>query len=183
MCEIVELAREVSVVDLPEDGRTIEILASAKECEAIAARLALPVLASLEATIVVQRVETGGGGVHVSGNLHAKVTQQCVASLKLFDAKVFDSIDSTFVRDFDDEEFPYTEWPSEEPLIELLDSDKLDLGELVVEHLALALDPHPRHPDQSSLEISYSLGPNGPSTEIETEKGPFSALGELRRKM
>jgi len=183
MSETVELVREVSVVDLPDEGQTVQILASPPECDAIAARVGLPALASLEATVVVVPVETGGGGVRVSGTLRAQVTQQCVVSLELFDAEPIDSIDSIFVRDIDGAEFSDIELSSDEPLIEPLESNRLGLGELVVEHLALALDPYPRRPDLPSDEITYSQGPDGPGTEIETEKGPFSALGELRRKM
>ncbi|MBT6441441.1 MAG: hypothetical protein HOK61_03360 [Alphaproteobacteria bacterium] len=185
MSETVELVRDVLVADLPDEGQTIQILVDRPECDAIAARLGVPALASLEATVVVVRVETGGGGggVRVSGTLRAQVTQQCVVSLELFDSEAVDSIDSIFVRNIDDTEFADIERSSDEPLIEHLNGNKLCLGELVVEHLALALDPYPRRPDQSPDEITYSLGPDGPSTEIETEKGPFSALGELRRKM
>ena len=183
MSETVELTRDVLVADLPDEGQTVQILASPLECDAIAARVGIPALASLEATVVVVRVEMGGGGVHVSGRLRALVTQKCVVSLDLFESEAVDLIDSIFVRDINDTEFSDIERSSDEPLIELLTGNKLCLGELVVEHLALALDPYPRRQRQSSDEITYSLGPDGPSTEIETEKGPFSALGELRRKM
>jgi len=183
MSETVELTRDVLVADLPDEGQTVQILASPPECDAIAARVGLPALARLEATVAVVRVETGGGGVRVSGTLRARVTQQCVVSLELFDAEAVDSIDSVFVRNIDDTEFADIERSSDEPLIEPLKGNRLGLGELIVEHLALALDPYPRRPDQSPAEITYSLGPDGPSSEIETEKGPFSALGELRRKM
>ena len=98
MSETVELVRDVLVADLPDEGQTIQILVDRPECDAIAARLGVPALASLEATVVVVRVETGGGGVRVSGTLRAQVTQQCVVSLELFDSEAVDSIDSIFVR-------------------------------------------------------------------------------------
>ena len=61
MSETVELTRDVLVADLPDEGQTVQILASPPECDAIAARVGLPALTSLEATVVVVRVETGGG--------------------------------------------------------------------------------------------------------------------------
>jgi hypothetical protein len=53
--------------------------------------------------------------------------------------------------------------------------DIVDLGEVVAEQLALALDPYPRLPD-AVVEL-----PDDPVEEAEPRPNPFAALARLRR--
>ena len=69
---------------------------------------------------------------------------------------------------------------------EPLPADGIDVSELVAEHLALFLDPYPRHPDAPDGPLTYSAGEeeseNGESSG-EAAAGPFAALGQLKSKL
>lgn len=52
----------------------------------------------------------------------------------------------------------------------------VDAGALAAEHLALLLDPYPRHPDAPSGPLEYATGE-------AAGKAPFAALGQLKSKL
>jgi len=54
-----------------------------------------------------------------------------------------------------------------------LPAEGIDLGELVVQELAVALDPYPRAP---GAEVPEAYRP----PEVEEESGPFAALKVLK---
>ncbi len=56
---------------------------------------------------------------------------------------------------------------------EPLPAEGIDLGELVVQELAVALDPYPRKP---GAEVPAEYRP----PEVETKEGPFAALKALK---
>jgi hypothetical protein len=58
---------------------------------------------------------------------------------------------------------------------EVLPAEGLDLGELVVQELAVVLDPYPRAP---GAEVPAEFQPS----EAEEVKGPFAALAALKVK-
>ena len=63
--------------------------------------------------------------------------------------------------------------PEGEEDIDLISHGEVDLGELVVESLALELDPYPRRPGEV-FEAPEDI-------DIEKEKSPFAALKNLRK--
>ena len=69
---------------------------------------------------------------------------------------------------------------------EPLAPDGIDVGEVVAEHLALFLDPYPRHSDAPDGPLTYSAGEGqdekGASGDGE-DAGPFAALGQLKSKL
>ena len=62
----------------------------------------------------------------------------------------------------------------------------IDVGAVVAEHLALLLDPYPRHPDAPAGPLAYSAGEDGPNGDVPGDDGgagPFAALGQLKSKL
>ena len=57
----------------------------------------------------------------------------------------------------------------------------LDLGEMVAEELALALDPYPRAADAGAL-VSARLGPNISFGAAEPPETPLAALAQLQHR-
>ncbi len=142
---------------MPEFSRPVEWRASGKprisltiranrdECAALAQRLDLLAVLSLEASVVV-RLVAGGERLQLSGRLRATVRQSCVVTL----APVESTIDEEFTVLYappDAAEDELVMGPAgDDSWDEPWPGDVLDVGEAVAQQLALAIDPYPRAP-------------------------------------
>jgi uncharacterized metal-binding protein YceD (DUF177 family) len=177
MTDAPPFSRRVRVDALPAEGRSQTIEASPDERATLAALNRLPAIASLAATFAMRR--SGRGGVRVTGEVHAEVTQVCVVSLEPFAATVDEPVDVRFApaedarpprRDVDDGD-EIVEVGGEDPPDPIVDG-KIDLGALAAEFLALGLDPYPRKPG-----VAFDLPePQG------GEDSPFAALAKPKEK-
>ena len=166
-----EFPRPFELAALNDGPVTLDLSATAAERSALAARFDLPAIADLTATATVtRRID---GTVVVQGRLSATVTQICVVSLDPFESRIEDAFETLFMPDADAPADPLLSDP-EEVDVEPLDGDRLDLGELVAQHLTLALDPHPRKP---GVELEARADETGPG-----EPGPFADLKRLMRE-
>ncbi len=146
-----------------------DIEADGREREVLARRLDLPSLDSLKASVELKRV-SGGPLVRVEGRLWADVVQRCVVTLGPVPSRVEGSFSELygppgFVPDGGEE----AEMP------EPFDGGAIDAGELVVQHLSLALDPYPRAPGVNLA------GPDRDEAGGE-RPSPFAALESIRKK-
>ena len=69
---------------------------------------------------------------------------------------------------------------------EPLPAEGIDAREVVAEHLALSLDPYPRHPDAPDGPLTYTAGDEKPEKGAlgdDAHAGPFAALGQLKSKL
>ena len=103
--------------------------------------------------------------------------QECVVSLEPIPSKINELIEVEYAPAAEDgtEEVFHPDQP-EPP--EPLDSDSVDLGELVAQHLSVALDPYPRKVDAAPLE--WDAG--GPENAANEGDSPFAVLARLRKK-
>ena len=170
-----ELSRPLLVDKIPAGGIEEHIVASPAERKALAVRFGLLDLAKLEADLNVDREK--GHMVAVTGTLTADVVQSCVVTLEPVPAHVMDSIDILYAprtlldvganpphSDAIEDEAP-------EPIV----NGQIDLGELVAQHLAVALDPYPRKP-------GVSLDALKPEATGENTNKPFAKLVEIKKK-
>jgi uncharacterized metal-binding protein YceD (DUF177 family) len=149
--------------------RQVTLEATEAERAALARRFGILGLGALTAEL---DLSPGRGGVTLArGRLRAEVTQECVATGDPVEQRVDAPLDlrilpeGTPARDDD---------PDSPDEIETT-GDTVDLGEVVAEQLALALDPYPRLPD-AEIEL-----PDDPVEEVEAKPNPFAALAKLRR--
>ena len=166
-----EFPRPFELAALNDGPATVDMSATAAERAALAARFDLPAIADLTATATVTRRIDGTVIVH--GRLSATVTQICVVSLDPFDSRIEDGFETLFMPGADPTADPQLSDP-EAVDVEPLDGDRLDLGELVAQHLTLALDPHPRKPGVMLEARTEEMGPDEP--------GPFADLKRLMRE-
>ena len=178
-----EFPRSIDVSDLPSHGLDISVQATLAEREALCQRFELEELRALEAHVRVEPARDGDGGasIRVQGELHGEVLQQCVITLEPFPVEV----DEKFVILF---QFSATELGGHdkfedimaEDSLEPLDTPEIDVGELVAQHMALALDPYPRSPgaalESSAAEAQIS------NLAIQLDN-PFAKLGQLKNKI
>ena len=176
-----EFSYPVEVSTLPSGGRWYKFAASADECADVATRLELKEVSNLKVAVLLTR--TSGGFVNVTGHVEADVVQICVVTLAPIPVHVHEAISMVFMEEtsaaaskksggaeelisVDDDDPP-----------ELVKDGRIDLGELAVEQLVLALDPYPRAPGVNFGAQTWGSegGDEGPS-----EGKPFAALEKLK---
>lgn len=169
-----EFSRLVDVERLNGKSCVETVEATATERAALAERLDLSALEALTATVRLEPV-AGGDFLRASGRFAAQVVQPCSVTLE----PVVSDIEESFERTYTFQE-PAAPAPGqeieldpegEEPPDPIVDG-MVDLGELVVEELSLAIDPFPRAPG-----AVFDAAAAGVADEKEN---PFAALAKLR---
>jgi len=157
-------------LDELEDGHTNRWLeASESERRALAGRLGLESLTALTASLDIRQRWTE---VRIVGRFHAMMDLVCVVTLDPFDITVEDEIDEVFTTAAEVADLEVNvDYASPEPL----KGDVLDLGEVVVQHLALAIDLHPRAPDAALSALEFEEVLEDPAID-----SPFAILAKLR---
>ena len=176
----VEFSRPFDTEGLAGTPAVRRIEAKPEERTALARRLGLVDLAALGAELTLTRL--AGGFVRVEGRLSATVTQTCVVTLDPFEATVGEDFTAVFA--------PPDRMPEGDVLVdpeadvpEPLDGTRIDLGELVAQHLSLALDPYPKAPGVAFDGASAGEDEGGGSADPTSEpaRNPFAALAKLGR--
>jgi uncharacterized metal-binding protein YceD (DUF177 family) len=155
-----ELSRPVSLAKIGAEGLAIVVRATPEECAAVAARMDLPAIQSLECFFHLT-AEDDGVSIFAQGRLCAEVTRICVTSAEEFETLVEDDFAVRFVPAGKEREDPDPDLPDEI----LFEADMIDLGEATAEQLGLALDPYPR------ME-----GATAPTIDDDEDTSPFSVL-------
>ena len=162
----------VAVDNIPETGLHIEAKAPA---EVRAQLVKLANLRDLPHLSAVFDLTRRGGGVHVAGQVKARVGQTCVVTLEPLENDLDEPINVLFAprlevaakddgadRRAGDEEPP-------EPLIE----GKVDLGAIATEFLLLGIDPYPRKAGTEFAAVKTA----------DDSARPFAALEALKKRL
>jgi uncharacterized metal-binding protein YceD (DUF177 family) len=167
--------RLVQAAKVGEGGLALAVTPSPNNLAKIAEYLELVSLQALTADVQLSRWRAKG--VKVTGHFAADVTQSCVVTLEPVQAH----IEGDFERHF----LPGVEVnPSEGKIPEIhVDAEsedppeplgrEIDVGEIIVEELSLALDPYPRKP---GVEFAAEQ-----ETVVKPDS-PFAVLAKLRGK-
>jgi uncharacterized metal-binding protein YceD (DUF177 family) len=160
------LSRVIDVRNVPPGGKPVHIHATSEECAALAKDFGLPGIESLSADLTLLPAPQG---VQVVGEVRAKVTQICVASLEPFDSTITEQVEVAFAEPSGIPAEPPTEMHEYEPPDEIVNG-KIDLGSVAAEFLALGLDPYPRKP---GVDFDFK-------DPADAEHNPFAALAKLK---
>jgi uncharacterized metal-binding protein YceD (DUF177 family) len=169
-----EFSRPIDAETISDAPRHIEIGADETERRRLAGRFSLKGIEQLSARI---RLARRAGIIHADGHVEAKVVQSCVVTGDPLPA----SVDAPFSVRY----VPEALAPTGEEEVELtaedcdtlpLEGNKIDLGELAAETLALALDPFPRSEGADAALSDVGLGD-------PADSGPFAALKQLKDRM
>ncbi len=171
-----EFSRIVNLDDLGEVEMRLDLRATAGECAALARRFGLIAIAGLRASGGLRRSDRGRVRLRVT--LEAAVTQTCVVTLDPVANRIEEDLDILFEPERRASavlDIAFDPASDREPLA----GDSLDLGEVIAEELAVALDPYPRKPG-----VAVEIGPGGSGGRGREPPpgGPFEALAALRRK-
>ena len=141
-----EFSRPVPLERLGRNAIVEEISATAPERVALARRFGLLGLDRFAATLRIGAADDGGL-IRVDGHLSADATQACVITLE----PAVSRVEEDFCLLYTLKTGPAVAQPGEvvvepegEDPAEPLDRAGIDLGEVVAQQLALALDPYPR---------------------------------------
>jgi uncharacterized metal-binding protein YceD (DUF177 family) len=161
----------VTVAQIPDTGLHRDIEAGAATREGMAELGGLREILSASASLDV--TPKGGGRVHVTGRVKARIGQTCVVSLDPMESDIDEAIDLIFAPPeqipeladlVDDAAEGVTDTPDPPEPIE---NGVIDLGRLATDALFLAVDPYPRKPDAVF---------DAPVEAPDPEDHPFAAL-------
>lgn len=171
--------RVLALQDIRTEKQHYELAASADDRAIIADRLDLLALDHFTAEVSIFFARKA---FVVTGHFKALLDQKCVVTLDAVPAVVEEKFELELVSveeaDRRDAEELYAD--PETPDYDAYEGGEIDLGEIVIQSLAVALEPYPRKDD---IDIQ-SLAREG--LEIDGEplkkKSPFAALEALKNK-
>jgi len=167
------LDQVVASHEVPEGGLELRIEATPDERIRLADYLDVPSVESMTAALSVTRWR--GRGLAVRGTTRARVTQSCVVTLEPVEGLIDEEVETYFAPDVAPRLHGSTAEAAEVPDIDVepLINERVDIGALICEHLAIGLDPYPR-----KQGVAFqSEGDNG---DEEEKSGAFAALASLR---
>ena len=167
-------------------GLALEIEFDSAEREALRRRLDLLTLEQLAAELRFEPADDCEGAIRVSGTIRARLAQSCVVTLEPVPRALSESISVLYAPLPEDPSAHEIEVLAEGDEAEPLPAEGIDASEMVAEHLALFLDPYPRHPDAPDEPLTFTAGEKKPEKSAsgdDTAAGPFAALGQLKSKL
>jgi len=166
------LDASIRMDNLPVGGRNIKVATTQAQRLAIAKQLKIDALDRLTAELKATPIK---GGVQVSGILRAVVTQACVVTFVPVTQEIEEKYDRIFLVGEDEsnsraagsEVFVDLEG---EDIPDYFEGPEVDFSDLLLEILALSIDPFPRAPDAK-------LDTTGDKKE---DISPFAVLKDLK---
>ncbi len=176
------------VDDLDKSKPTaLTIEASEEECVDLARRFAIEGVTKAKASLKL--IHEGGHIVHVTGQLDAVITQNCVVTLEPFDTEISEPIEGWFADKETTVSFAAAKKERDvarsQAEVEILDEKddpepiiegRIDLGELVAQHISLAIPPYP-HKEGVAYEVGDDVQVDSKSP---LRRNPFEALKDWK---
>ncbi len=165
------LDASIRIDSLPLSGRHVSVAADEDQRAAIAERLDILSVDALSAELTARPLR---GGIEVSGQLKADVTQACVVSFDPVPEHIEEDLFRLFLHSAEAEPDPvsgaeiYVDLDGDD-LPDHFDGPEADLSEWLIEVLSLALDPYPRKPG-AEVDPAY----------VDTESDPDSPFDMLK---
>lgn len=185
-----EWSHFVVVDDLGEAGVRVKMSPNAQQKTDLARRLDIAAVEDIAADLMVS--PSKGGIIHVAGKFTAKIEQTCVVTLEPLHNVIEEEIDAWFS---DQEQMvSFAKVKKEQQVkkahaeVEVLDeaedpeaviNGRIDLGELVTQHLSLAIDPYP-HKEGATHEFIDDTKKADKTTAVR--RNPFEALKDWKEK-
>lgn len=172
-------AAAIALAGLGRDERPVRRALTAGECADLARFLDIPAVERL--AFEGRLLPWGPEGWRLTGGLDGAVVQRCVVTLEPVPETVATELERRYAPANGAEPAETLEIGPEdleppEPL-----GAEIDLAAAMVESLALALEPYPRHPDAAFAGRVHA----GPGITPLTDEAlhPFARLGHLRERL
>lgn len=161
---------------LPAAGRDLDVSPDAEALVALAGLLKLSAVETFHASLTAAKLR---GAIRVQGRLTARIVQPSVVTFAPVTQDIDEPVDRLFVQGPDR---PHNPAPGAEIFVDLEDDDfpdqvdgnEVDLSALLIETLALAIEPYPRLPGESleSLGVEPADKPDGPFAGLKALTDP-----------
>lgn len=173
------ITRSFDVSHLGNAAQTRHVTADAPELLALKQAFDLLDLAGFEADLTI--APWGKHGVKVDGRLRADVVQACVITVEPVPSQMDHRFSLSFLPADAIAADPKTVAEAEVIVVydeedppEPLEDNLIDLGAILTEQFALALDPYPRAPGATLDSLAEE--------DVDKPDSPFAALSKLRDK-
>jgi hypothetical protein len=180
------------VDEIPEKGlKSYKIEASEEARQAVSRRVDVIAISRLEAVFDI--LPTQGNVFHVIGRFQAEIEQACVVTTEPILTHIEENLEAWFVDESagvmhfakkrKEHETQKTKGHVEVEMVdESQDPDQvqngeIDLGELVVQHLSLAIDPYPH---KEGVHYEYTDEGQKTSEPAQSRRNPFEALKDWK---
>lgn len=161
----VELSRPWKAEAAFQGEVEVEVITDHAERAAVALRLGVEAIAELACRFRLSMIPGEFGRLLAEGTLCARLTRECVISLDPFEERIDETFRVLFVPEGTESDDDDPEADDEVPYAGAM----IDLGEAVVEQVALMMAPYPRKPGAGLVEDAE-----------EQPTSPFAALSRLR---
>lgn len=142
---------------------------------ALSKRFDLQSIDALTADMSAKRIG-GGELILVQGRLKASVVQSCVITGAPVQEEIMETIEERFTLKAEISSEVEISLDDDDPP-EPITGNEIDLGEIVAQHLGVALNPYPRAPGAEIPDAYQEDGDDMP----DTQKNPFLALAALKK--
>ena len=177
-----EFSIPINIDEVPRRGISINRVAEKKTCLNIARRLAVNAVKRFSIDIRVRHSEKADSTAIVEGSVNATVMQRCSVTLDPIISNLSIPVALNFT------EGKNTKWSTEDmdlkgsDLPEPMHRGRFDVGEILVQILAVEINPFPRKPGASLQDILEGTS-NLSFDEVEDNlDNPFAQLAELKAK-
>ena len=170
----------VKVGQISANPATVRISADPADLNRLSGQWCVPQVRSFEAEVSLGRWKRDG--VRVKGRVVSSIVQDCVASLEPVEQQIEEDFDAVFlpensrlasrVLDANGEMFLDPEGPD---LPEIFSGDSIDIGAIVAEFAALAIDPYPRKQGHDYADRIES------DPASDKKPSPFAVLQGMKR--
>ena len=168
-----------------EKPRHFNLEAEEKECLSLSERLGVEQVVQLNAVCTLSSVR-GIRGYDLSGQIEAKLRQYCVVTLEPFEEQISEEFFVRFVAsaNAENDETPVrmTDVDPDEPDIEYFADNKINISEVIVQYLALGVDPYPRKKSLTNEELALFEASQVGGEIDEDRPNPFNVLKKLQDK-
>ncbi len=135
-----EFSKVAVISGLPSEGRVFDLSPDEAQRAAIARRLDIPAVNALRGRI---ELKPSQGGIVLTGRVEADLVRVCVVTLEHTNEAIAEAFELRFARSVGRDETD-AELVIDENTPEPLEGDEIDIGEVLVQQLALAMNPYPR---------------------------------------
>ncbi len=178
-----ELTYPLHWTDVPNNGVQKKISASQVECKELAKTLDVVSISQVNAQFEITRWRRTG--LKITADIRAEVVQDCVVSLENICSRLHEQAEWFFLpqirstKNTDMETVLQIDPLGGDPADPLVDG-KVDLGQLLTEHLCLMIDPFKRS-DSVDFETMYKDVQGKTANEFSTAS-PFAILETIDKK-
>lgn len=175
-----EFPRMISLSNVGVCDGIYDYEATEEECGNLAKRFELRGITSLKAHVVVESLKRQDYRLVV--NLHASIIQSCSITTEDMTSSIKQDFSIKLVREAPEDRKEEQDIVFEESGedIEVMTSDKMDVGELIAQHFSLFIDPYPQKKDAKDRVSKGVILQEGDEQVEEKRPNPFTVLKSLK---